>query len=167
MKRGAGGRRRPGRLLVDTNLLLLYIVGSLNPEKIGRHKRTDKFTIEDYKLFLELVQRLGSQKIVVTPNILTEVSNLLGQTDEQTRKSLMILLSSIVPVFEELTVSSADAVRIPEFTRLGLTDSTILYLSEEGMVFLTDDLHLYLALQRRGVEVINFNHVREASWREE
>jgi len=107
-------------LLVDTNLLLLYIVGSLNPEKIARHKRTDKFTIEDYKLFLE-----------------------------------------------ERPVPSAGVVRLPEFARLGLTDSTILYLSEEGVAVLTDDLPLYLALQSRGVEVINFNHLREASWRDE
>ena len=166
MKRRGGGRRRPRRLLVDTNLLLLYIVGSLNPEKIARHKRTDKFTIEDYKLFLELLRRLGSQ-IVVTPNILTEVSNLLGQTDEQTRTKPLILLSTLVPVFEERTISSAEAVRLPEFTRLGLTDSTILYLSEEGVAVVTDDFPLYLALQSRGVEVINFNHLREESWREE
>lgn len=154
------------RLLVDTNLLLLYIVGSLNPEKITRHKRTDKFTIEDYKLFLELMRRLGSQ-IVVTPHILTEVSNLVGQTDERTKRNLMLLLGSLVPVFEERTVSSAEAVRVPEFTRLGLTDSTILYLSEQGVAVLTDDLPLYLALMSRGVEAINFNHLREQAWREE
>ncbi len=29
---------------------------------------------------------------------------------------------------------------------------------------LTDDIHLYLALQRRGLAAVNFNHLREQAW---
>ncbi len=31
-------------------------------------------------------------------------------------------------------------------------------------MILTDDIHLYLALQSRGLKAINFNHLREQAW---
>jgi len=64
-------------ILVDTNILLLYFVGSVNPKRISQFKRTNQFNVDDFEL---LIQILGYfQKIVTTPNILTEVSNLIGQ----------------------------------------------------------------------------------------
>jgi len=156
---------RKTKLFVDTNILLLYIVGSLSLDRITRHKRTDTFTVEDYWLLDSLLAKFGG--IVVTPNVLTEVSNLLGQTDEKARWALLAWLGSRVPALDEHYVPSHQAVEAPEFSRLGLADASILSCSTQGMTVLTDDVHLYLALQRRGVEVINFNHLRERAWREE
>ena len=154
--------RRKKKLLVDTNILLLYIVGSLSLDRIARHKRTGNFTAEDYRLLAGLLRRFGG--IVLTPNVLSEVSNLLGHTDEQTRTALLTLLRTLVQDSEECYVASVEAVETREFLRLGLTDASILTLPIEELTVLTDDVHLYLALQRRGVEAINFNHVREAAW---
>ncbi len=163
MKRWPRGSSRERKLLVDTNILLLYVVGSLSLDRIARHKRTDTFTVEDYWLLCKLLDRF--EGIVVTPNILTEVSNLLGQTDEKIRGSLLILLQSLVRISEEHYVRSLEAVEAAEFPRLGLADASILACPTEGLTVLTDDIHLYLALQKRGVEVINFNHLRERFWR--
>ena len=160
MRRRPKESRRKRKLLVDTNILLLYIVGSLSLDRIARHKRTDTFTVEDYWLLEGLLRKFSG--IVVTPNILTEVSNLLGYTDKKTRESLLILLGSLVRIFEEHYVRSMEAVEAAEFSRLGLADSSILSCPTD-LTVLTDDLHLYLALQRRGVDVINFNHLRDAA----
>jgi rRNA-processing protein FCF1 len=154
---------RKKRLLVDTNILLLYIVGSLNLDQIARHKRTEKFSVEDFRLLAGLLPQFGG--IVVTPNILSEVSNLLGQTDERTKAKLFLLFGSLVRVIEEHYVRSLAAVELREFVRLGLTDATILALAGKELTVLTDDLHLYLALQSKGVEVINFNHLRDWQWK--
>ena len=153
---------RKQRLLVDTNILLLYIVGSLGRELIRRHRRTDKFTVEEYLLLTRLLSRFG--KIVVTPNILTEVSNLLGYIEESTKARLLLGLALLTTVVEERHLPSAEVAKAAEFARLGLTDSSILLLAQEDLIVLTDDLPLSLALQRRGVEVINFNHLREKLW---
>ncbi|HEY0514856.1 MAG TPA: PIN domain-containing protein [Thermoanaerobaculia bacterium] len=153
------------KLLVDTNILLLYIVGSLSPDHIARHKRTDTFTVEDYRLLDRLLRQFSG--IVVTPNILTEVSNLLGYTDAKTREKLLLLLRAWMPAFDEHYVRSHEAVELTEFPRLGLADASVLACMSQGLTILTDDLHLYLALQRKGGEVINFNHLREATWQEE
>ena len=69
-----------------------------------------------------------------------------------------------MPVFDERCIESREAVGVTEFTRLGLADASILACPPQDLTVLTDDLHLYLALQRRGAEVINFHHLREASW---
>jgi predicted nucleic acid-binding protein len=156
--------RRGKKLLVDTNILLLYVVGSLSLDHIARHKRTDTFTVEDYSLLHRLLCQFG--RVVVTPNILTEVSNLLGYTDKKTKEKLLALLRTLIPTFDEHYVQSHEAASIPEFLRLGLADASILACPPQSLTILTDDLHLYLALQRRRVEVINFNHLREGFWRE-
>jgi hypothetical protein len=160
MKHRPSGRRR-NKILVDTNILLLYIVGSLSLDRIARHKRTNTFTVEDYHLLDKMLRQ--SRQIVVTPNILTEVSNLLGQTDENTKEELWNVLSALMPDLEERYIKSRDAVGLPEFSHLGLTDASILSCPVQDLTVLTDDLRLYLALNRRGAEVINFNHLRGAA----
>ena len=68
--------RRKG-ILIDTNLLLLFVVGSCNVKHIGTFKRTKKFIPADFEA---LRRMLGNfRRLVTTPNILTEVSNFLGQ----------------------------------------------------------------------------------------
>ncbi|MHC5611470.1 MAG: PIN domain-containing protein [Nostoc sp.] len=58
-------------ILIDTNILLLFLVGSVNQERINKFNRTQQFIPEDYKLLLAFI---GSfQKLVTTPNILTKV----------------------------------------------------------------------------------------------
>lgn len=158
-------RRSKKRLLIDTNILLLYVVGSLGLERIARHKRTAKFTIQDYQLLQKVLREFGG--IVATPNVLTEVSDLLSQTDKETKAKLLALFAvRVVPDLEEQYVRSREAAEMIEFLRLGLTDATILSLPKKDLTVLTDDLHLYLALQRRGIDAVNFNHLREAGWRQ-
>jgi hypothetical protein len=70
-------RYRTAGVLVDTNLLLVYFVGAFDPALIPKFKRTRMYTLEDHPL---LVRVLGFfEKVVTTPHILTEVSNLAGQ----------------------------------------------------------------------------------------
>ena len=52
----------------------------------------------------------------------------------------------------------------PEFNRLGLTGVAITLASKLPAFVLTADLPLYLHLSSRGVEVENFNHIRQSSW---
>lgn len=64
-------------VVADTNLLLLYVVGAHDPERIGRFPRTDTYTEDDFDLLERLLGYF--ETAVTTPPILTEVSNLLGQ----------------------------------------------------------------------------------------
>jgi hypothetical protein len=42
-------------ILIDTNILLLYFVGTVNRERISRFNRTQQFIPEDYDLLLQIL----------------------------------------------------------------------------------------------------------------
>ncbi len=65
---------------VDANLLVLLIVGNVNYGHIPKHKRTKAYTVDDYHKLCSILGKVG--QIFVTPNILTEVSNLLRSNKE-------------------------------------------------------------------------------------
>ncbi len=152
-------KRRKGQgLLVDTNILLLYFVGSCDPRLVTSFKRTRQFTLEDFDLLVSLVQWFGS--VVTTPNILTEVNSLASQLAHDQRRNWRTSFRDQFSSMNERVIASEFAVASNDFIELGLTDCGILELSKDGLLVLTDDLALYLALQCRGIDSINFNHLR-------
>ncbi|MCY7357876.1 MAG: hypothetical protein LH609_10485 [Rudanella sp.] len=65
---------RKSGLLLDTNLLVLLVIGQYDPKRINGHKRLQSYTSEDYDLLLGFMSLFRT--FATTPNILTEVSNL-------------------------------------------------------------------------------------------
>lgn len=149
-------------ILVDTNILLLFFLGSFDPSQIPRYDRTAQFTAEDYDTLLALLQRFD--KIVTTPNILTEVNSLSGQIKEPARTSYFAKLAEGIHVIEEHYVESREAASTERFAKMGLTDAGILRLAKDKYLVLTDDFPLSQYLQKVGVDVINFNHIRVPYW---
>lgn len=47
-------RYAPRGILIDTNILLLYFVGTTNPDRIARFKRTQTFVKEDYNVLVRI-----------------------------------------------------------------------------------------------------------------
>ena len=82
------------RIILDTNLLLLLVVGLTDPALIGKHKRTRSFEVTDYDLLVNVLS--GYNEIVVTPHILTETSNLLSQTAALSAEVLRAKLSELL-----------------------------------------------------------------------
>ncbi len=145
-------------VLVDSNVLLLYVVGLFRPGRIETFTRTRRYTVDDFYLLQVIVGHF--QRLVVTPNTLTEVANLASQMEEPDRSACRDILASTVTVVREEYVASMKAVGDRDFRRLGLTDSAILTLERSKYLILTDDRDLYLTLEYRKMDVINFNHVR-------
>jgi hypothetical protein len=149
---------RPRTLLVDTNLLLVLIVGSYDREQIERFKRTRAYTADDYDLLTQFVGEFG--ELVVTPNVLTEVSNLAGQLVEPLRGRVLSSLGRLTVQVRERYFPSSEAAQEPDFSRFGLADVSILLTAREKVAVLTDDLPLYLKLSAQDAYVVNFNHLR-------
>ena len=63
-------------LTIDAQLLVLLVVGLASPEFIGKHRRLNAYTSSRSDLLRDLMARHAVT--VVTPNALTEASNLLG-----------------------------------------------------------------------------------------
>jgi rRNA-processing protein FCF1 len=149
-------------ILVDTNILLLYFVGLTNRERVSRFKRTQIFIPEDYDLLLRILKSFS--KIVTTPNILTEVSNLANQLGEPERSQCFQRLAQHIPIFEEQYIESTIAVTTDRFVQFGLTDCGIAEVARGQYLVLTDDLKLANYLQWKEIDTINFNNIRIFGW---
>lgn len=149
-------------VLVDANLLLLYVVGTYDPRWIERFKRTSEYTIDDFELLDRLLAQF--QTAVTTPPILTEVSNLLGHLDEQPRRACTVLLRRLIQELEEVHRPSEEVSEHPFFVRFRLTDTGLAEVAAGSYLVVTDDFPLYHALGNDEQAVLNFNHIRTANW---
>jgi len=148
-----------GGLLIDSNLLLLFVVGSHDRRLITTFRRTDRYTEADFVLLLRFIARFS--KVLTTPNILTEVSNLCGNL----RSRIGDTLFRVVQVLDERYCPSRAAIADSRFRTLGLTDGAIAAIAGSGLLVLTDDLPLSYHLAVSGVDVVNFSHVRDLALR--
>ena len=145
--------------LVDTTLMVLLVAGSEDRGLISRHRRLSGYSANDYDFLMEFLAQ--GPRIFVTPNVLTETSNLLGQHGEPERSRLFRRFRSIIQESQEVGIPSETAAANPVFERLGLTDAALLEAASEEIPVITTDIHLYLAAATRRPEtVVNFLHLR-------
>lgn len=147
--------------LVDTNLLVLLLVGAVNRQRIPKFKRTQSFSIEDFDLLLRLIDCFG--KLIATPHVLSQASDLAdldGKELNLVRETFKLIVDQNDEVFDESRVLVAD----PIFTRFGLADAAVAKVNSRGILVVTADVQLHLALQHRGWDALNFNHLRPLGW---
>jgi hypothetical protein len=146
-------------VLIDTNLLVLLVVGTASEDFVERHKRTKAYTGEDYRLLRSLL--LDADGLLFTPNVLTETSNLIRQFAEPGKQHVLNVFRDFIEQIEEVVVKSLDAAKRAEFRYLGLTDVALLSIDRTDVTLLTDDFDLYQASLSAGQAPINFSHQRE------
>ncbi len=140
---------------IDTNLLVLLVVGSVDRELIATHRRTRTFTAENYDSLLSVT---GKLQVFVTPNTLTEASNLLAnRRDTRFLDKLQILIEKS----KEIVVTSVTAAHNSAFARLGLTDAALLEVVSTEKPLITVDLELYSAALAKGEKAaVNFTYLQ-------
>ena len=150
-------------LLLDTNLLLLLLVGSFDPSKIRTQKITANqgFSETDFNQLLNFVCRF--QKLVTTPHILTEVSNHADKIKGVDKGKFLYQFLSLIEKMDERFEPSRLLAKTDAFVRFGLTDAAISQLANGNFVVLTEDFPLAGYLEKNGVKVIKFNVVRQMS----
>jgi hypothetical protein len=139
--------------------VVLLIVGEIKKEHIPIFKKTRKYSVADYLALIKYMNDFN--EIVITPNIATEASNLLGTLNGEYKKTARILLSALTLKSSERYVASIDAVKDNDYVRLGLPDAGIIVLGKEVSEVITDDFDLYLSLLNRSIAVKNFTHMRK------
>src|SRR5438034_10451478 len=146
-------------LLVDSSLLLVFVVGTFRRALVGHHKRKKEYTPEDYDLLKQLLT-MDDVKILATPNVFTEVSDLLGYGAGKDGRELQKALGRLVTAVDEQYVESRRVSRHDSFPGLGIADTAMLLLLEAGHELLTVDFDLFQAAQSLGFRATNFNHLR-------
>ncbi len=146
-------------LYIDANLLVLLVVGSVGRDLIAKHRRLREFSVEDYQCLLNLIDQVT--QVFVTPNTLTETSNLLAQHGRPERGRFFDKLGVLIEETKEVMVASTDASHNHEFRRLGLTDAALLVVVTAETPLITVDLDLYLAVSAKDPKAaVNFRHLR-------
>lgn len=153
------------KVVIDANVLILFLVGGIDETidkiNIKKVKATKSFTNNDYKTLINVLDPFES--FITTPNILTEISNLIFKEKFYFREKILNYLSVLLTegyILEEV-IESKIVCSDHSLNYLGLTDVSIIKISEERLGVITKDLPLYNELIKRDVPVLNFNYLTE------
>ena len=148
-----------GVVVVDTNLMVLLVVGSASKEYIAKHKRLQDYSADDFELLGLLIAEFS--EIVIMPHILAEVSSLARQIKNPARAKVQNALRTLITTATELTIQSASGAQRAEFDELGLTDAVILHLCNMSIngispTLITCDTDLANSAHSLGYSVIDY-----------
>ena len=143
---------------IDSNVLVILILGLIDPNLIGKDKRTSIYEKED---FYDLLNVIGAiDKLVVLPNIWTEVDNLLNHISGSYKYQYIEKITSTIRVTSEEYVKSYVATQSQSFINLGLTDSLIMDLAKKCDFLITDDSRLSDSARANGILVYDIKSIR-------
>ena len=148
---------RSNGLLIDTNLLLLLVVGTIKRDLIGKFKRTQTYLIEDFQRVVGIRKQFS--KHWTTPNILTETDNLGRQLPEVDWPRFANAMSRLTQSLTERYVASIDVTSSEHYSRFGLSDSASIRICQP-LLILTDDMRMHGRALSSGIDSINLNHLR-------
>lgn len=146
-------------IILDSNILLLLVVGRINPKLIKDNNCLSKYNEE---MFSELNAFISIfKKIIVTPHILTELSNLyFSSMHKASDLSKCEKLLRILKDLYEIQIMKDNIINEKSFCKYGITDIAIVNAAKRNKIgILTDDYKLsgYATFLRLGV--ININHI--------
>jgi hypothetical protein len=145
-------------VILDTNILLVYLVGCVDTKLIEKFKKTSsRYCAEDFKILDDLLGKFA--KFTTTPNILTEVSNLGGQLNGDAKEKFFEFLSKFIQKTTEKYIPSSEISKDQFFIQFGITDRGIIELAKTEHLVITDDFRLCA----KCTNGINFNHLRDYS----
>lgn len=147
------------KVIVDTNLLCLVVVGDVDRSAVSRQKRLSQFSPEDCDAVVGILRTF--EGLIVCPHVLSETSNIVRLTAEPLKSRAGAALRALIEGHEERSIEAVEASRHRDYLRLGLTDAVLLTIAQTGGTLFTTDLDLYLAASATGHEVLNYNHIRD------
>jgi hypothetical protein len=156
-------------LILDSNLLLLFILGLNNDENKINHPRVSKYNI---KHLYELKNRVTEYDYIVTlPQILLETFHLLKHPQQKINKipqeNHLYRYGEFIdniPIIEE-SVASKNIIKNNLISTLGYTDTAILLLCDllkkqqkyNNVVVVSDDNLLVKQLKKYDIHTLSFD----------
>jgi hypothetical protein len=140
-------------LLIDTNIVLLYIIGSIDILKIRDFSRTAMFTEDDFYKVSKFIDYFDLK--ITTPHVLTEISNLIGN-----KQNLHSFLKAYVEGSKEIFLKSSEVLKNKAFLNFGLADTAIIDTAKDSYLIFTDDRPLYGFLVNSQIDAVNLDQVR-------
>lgn len=158
-------RHRGNGVLVDTNLLLVYLIGfydyASGYQTINRSRYT-KGTYEsgDFDVLNAVLEMFRER--ITTPYLLAEVSNLINQLPTGADTFCIGLLKNTIPALQERAAPAKELTEEDAFVAFGVADTSIIKAAREPCLVLTDDFKLSGYMAANGMDVLNFHEVKYA-----
>lgn len=140
-------------IAIDTNALILLIIGSIDPRLFKNHKRTSIYSNEDYEYLTEIIGEYN--RLIVLPNIWTEVDNLLNDFSGRYKDVYVEKMKYATREISEEYLKSFEATQNYAFFDLGITDTQVLSISKKCDFLITADSRLSDYAISLGVQIID------------
>ena len=140
-------------LIIDSGPLLVLIVGAFKPSEL---LRIGKYNEQDYKIILSFLKKF--QRIIITPYIISELSNIAhSRLDKSHFKEIILGCVSYLKNFKEQQIKKDRVLNKKEAQWLGFTDVSVIITSEiQKSLVLTEDGKLITECEKSGIDVIDF-----------
>lgn len=157
---------QPSGIIVDTNILLLFLIGSYDINFIKDCKLLNnsnkKYNDSDFELLKKIISCF--KKVIITPHILAEISNLSIKQGLFGPKLLSYIKTVILFLKKaEERHQKSDCIwgmELEILGKYGFTDMTMFELAKQtNMPILTDEHPLYGYSYGR-VPIIKFEHIK-------
>ena len=148
-------------ILIDTNILIIILVGLIDPKLVPKTKEINIFEEKNYYELMAFIEN-DLKNLLILPNIMTEVDNLLNKRfiGDYRWKYVIGFRKFLNETFEQYVNSITGAERY-EFMKLGLTDSIILdVVLKNGGSLITGDSDLADEARAHSIKVLDFKGYR-------
>lgn len=145
-------------ILIDSNALIVLLLGLIDPKLLKNHKTTSIYDEED---FFDLLHVIGDfNQILVLPNIWTEVDNLLNSFGGNYKYQYTQKITEIIKATSEKYINSQAGSECESFFDLGLTDSLVLEQAKCCKLLITSDSKLSDYAIAYGIKVYDLVKVK-------
>jgi len=150
-------------LIIDTNLLILLLVGYYDIDFIKTCTKTNEYDKSDFIYIASIIKEL-KPKIIVTPHILTELSNLTFKkmlSGDKFNKYFQEVCA-LLELADERHIGKDTIMRDSKLlASFGFTDLSIIEAAKKhGYAVITDDNPFYVQLLNASCVAENLNNAR-------
>lgn len=161
----------PEGIIVDTNILILFLIGSYDPDSIENcgiiNNSNKKYSKTDFEFLKEIFTFF--KKLIITPQIIAELSNISITGGNMHGEKLTSYLQIVIKFLKsaEERHQKADClwgIELKIIQQYGFTDLTMFELSKQTkMPILTDDHPFYVFCFEK-IPIIKFEHIKNSKY---
>ncbi len=145
-------------VMLDTNLLVMYLIGLYDRNLVPQFKRTEKYTTDQFDFLEYYVSQFS--KLIVTPHVLAETWNFVEKLPKNDFEAFLDKVLPSIQIFEEEYIDKSTIISANGFSYIGITDMAVIKAAKAtSCLVITDDLRAYAQFFENGVDTININHL--------
>ena len=143
-------------LILDTNLLLVYLIGCYDVDYITHFTRTSAYTSEDFNKLRRYIKNFNA--LFVTPQILTELSHFSEEVNESKLNSYFEVLIKELSNFKEEYIDENIILSNKEsLIKFGFADCSIVEAAKRNsLTVLTTDFPLSGSMKASDLKALNW-----------